>query len=79
MALRQRRCEIFSEIRDNPCLSVACLVCLRFRGLVADFGFGVGFHRGEVTAFAAHFAVGGFAGPGAGAIFAGFVSARRRL
>ena len=61
---------MISDIRVNPRLSVAGLVCLRLRGLVADFGFGVGFDCGEVSAFAAHFAVGGFSGPGAGAVVA---------
>ena len=46
---------------------------------MADFGFGVVFERGEVTAFAADFAVGGFAGPCAGAVVAGFVDAGRWL
>ena len=70
-----------SEILSGfyPRLSVAGLVCLRLGGLVADFGFGVGGDHGEVTAFTADFVVGGFAGPGAGAVVAGFVSARRRL
>ena len=64
-----------SEILSGcyPRLSVAGLVCLRLRGLVADFGFGVVFERGEVTAFAADFAVGSFAGPCAGEVVAGFV------
>ena len=70
-----------SEILSGfyPRLSVAGLVCLRLRGLVADFGFGVLFDCGEVTAFAADFAVGGFAGPCAGAVVAGFVDAGRWL
>ena len=70
-----------SEILSGfyPRLSVAGLVCLCLRGLVADFGFGVVFNCGVVTAFAADFAVGGFAGPCAGAVVAGFVDAGRWL
>jgi len=70
-----------SEILSGfyPRLSVAGLICLCLRGLVADFGFGVVFERGEVTALAADFAVGGFAGPRAGAVVAGFVDAGRWL
>ena len=46
---------------------------------MADFGFGVVFDCREVTALAADFAVGGFAGPRAGAVVAGFVDAGRWL
>ena len=38
-------------------------------------GFGVVFDCGHVAGFAADFAVGGFAGPGAGAVVTGFVDA----
>ena len=71
--------KIISDIRVNPRLSVAGLVCLCLAGLVGVFGFGVAFDGGHVATFAADFAVGGFAGPGAGAIFAGNVRAHAGL
>ena len=46
---------------------------------MVNFGFGVVFDRGEVTAFGADFAVRCFAGPGAGAVIAGLMEADRRL
>ncbi len=48
-------------------------MCFRLGGLVGALGFGGLFAGGEVAAFVADFAAGGFAGPGAGAVFAGFV------
>lgn len=44
-------------------------VCFRFGGLVNAFRFGVLLGGGEIAAFAADFAVGGFAGPSACAVF----------